>query len=175
MLRELKVLRDFDKSQFEGEVLLGMSDDEILTLASLVGDKPIFFPGESILSVLAQKTDRVELCEKLMAAGLSPDQSLGGNDSMQDCIEFNEVAKCRMLEALLKYSRYPIRDQHSSGGTLLHCAVSRRKMDAAKFLIRLGASMYDMDIDCDRVVDYDMPTEMRDELLRFEEECLRKR
>lgn len=148
------------------EDVVNKSDDDIIAMALQFGDSPIV-PYESILTILAT-TDRVALCERLMSCGLSPDVAPGGADSLELCIQQNGMAKLQMLEVLLKYSGYAISDQHGSGYTLLHIAVSAHDIEVAKFLISRGASMYDMDIDCTRVVAYDMSSRERAELLAYE-------
>ena len=153
--------------EYEYEDIVGMRDNDIVALALQFGDLPIIFPLESILTVMAT-TRRVTLCDLLMSYGLSPDAHPAGKDSMELCIERDKDSECQMLKVLMKYSHYAISDQHSSGYTLLHTAVSSRNIDAAKYLISRGASMYDMDIDCTKVVDYDMTPSERSELLLYE-------
>ena len=140
-----------------------MSDREVVELATRMVNQDDAF-GETVLSVMA-RTDRLQLCKKLLDMGLSPDRP---EDSMIRCIEENRVCACEMLALLLPYSEFPLRDQHDCGSTLLHVAVCCGRVDVAKWLIDRGASMTDMDIDCDKVVDMPMSDNVREELLEYE-------
>ena len=148
------------------DVCKEMSDAEVVKLATRVLDQVDEF-GETILTVMV-RTGRLQLCKKLLDIGLSPDYSIGGGDSMSLCIEWNYDCACEMLALLLPYSKFGISDQHDWGSTLLHIAVCEGRLDVAKWLIDRGASMKDMDIDGDKVMDMPMSAKLRDELLTYE-------
>lgn len=134
-------------------VALGNMDDaEIMTLLSDGVNRPDEH-GNTMLSLVTETT-RVGLCRTLLEHGAKPDISCHGYDAMEDCIFTDSDTSVQMLDMMLGYSQYGLCDQHGMGMTLLHLAVSCRRLDVIRYLLQKGAEMSDMDIDCVTVSEY---------------------
>lgn len=134
------------------DVLGRLDDAEVVELVAEGINRPDK-KGHMLLSAVAE-TNRVGLCEALLAKGANPDISSMGGDAMEDCVYAGGKAAVSMLDRMLKHSRYGIREQHRSGMTLLHLAVSLYNWEAIKYLVGKGAELSDMDIDCETVEEY---------------------
>lgn len=134
------------------DALGNMDDAEIMALLS-DGVNLLDEHGNTMLSVVIE-TNRVELCRTLLEHGANPDISCHGYDAMEGCIISDSDKSVQMLDMMLGYTQYGLCDQHGMGMTLLHLAVSCRRLDVIRYLLQKGAEMSDMDIDCVTVSEY---------------------